>query len=159
MPDAWYIAINGAQVGPLTLQELKATLVTFANADDVPVRCDRLADWKPVRDLPELRSQTASSPALPAAPNTHLVDQIRDQLKPVTVTDYSDCTSTGLDDIRPIGRIGAIEGTAKQRSGLPITAANVVSAIAILAMVVFAFAMSKSGDPAGGATNRHGVTP
>jgi hypothetical protein len=96
---------------------------------------------------------------LPAAPNTHLVGQIRDHLKPVTVTDYSDRTSTGLDDIRPIGRIGAIKGTTKQRSGLPITAANVASAIAILAMVVFAFAMSKSGDPAGGATNRHGVVP
>ena len=159
MPDTWYIAINGAQVGPLTLQELKATLVTFANANDMPVRCDRLADWKQVRDLPELRSQTAPSPVLPAAPNTHLVGQIRDQSKRATVTDYSDRTSTGLDHIRPIGRIGAIEGTAKQRSGLPITAANVASAIAILAIVVFAFAMSKSGDPAGGATNRHGVAP
>jgi len=47
---------------------------------------------------------------LPAAPNTHLVGQIRDHLKPVTVTDYSDRTSTGLDDIRPIGRISAIKG-------------------------------------------------
>jgi hypothetical protein len=159
MPDTWYIAINGAQVGPLTLQELKATLMTFANANDVPVRCDRLADWKPARDLPELRSQTAQSPALPAAPNTRVVGQIRVQLKPITVTDCSDRTSTGLDDIRPIGRIGAVEGTAKQRSGLPITAANVASAIAILAMVVFACAMSKSADPAGGATNRHGVVP
>ena len=155
MPDTWYIAINGAQVGPLSLQELKATLATFANANDVLVLCDRLADWKPVRDLPELRSQTG----LPAVPNAQLVGQIRDQLKPVTVTDYSDRTSTRLDDIRPIGRIGAIEGTAKQRSGLPITAANVASAIAILAMVVFAFAMSKSGEPAGGATNRHAVLP
>jgi hypothetical protein len=105
MPDTWYIAINGAQVGPLTLQELKATLVTFANANDVPVRCDRLADWKPVRDLPELRSQTAPSPALPVAPNTRLVGQIRGQLKPVTVADYSDRTSTGLDDIMRIPAI------------------------------------------------------
>jgi hypothetical protein len=32
MTDTWYIAINGAQVGPLTLQELKDTLVTFAKA-------------------------------------------------------------------------------------------------------------------------------
>ena len=158
MPDTWYIAINGAQVGPLTLQGLKATLATFANANDVPVRCDRFAEWKPARDLPELRSQAAPSPVLPAAPNAQLVRQIRDQLKPVTV-DCSDRTSTGLDDIRPIGRISAIEGTAKQRSGLPITAANVASAIAILAMVVFAFAMSKSGEPAGGATNRHAVLP
>ena len=156
MPDTWYIAINGAQVGPLTLQGLKATLATFANANDVPVWCDRFAEWKPARDLPELRSQTG----LPAVPNAQLVGQIPDQLKPVTVTDYSDRTSTGLDHIRPIGRIGApLGGTAKQRSGLPITAVNVASAIAILAMVVFAFAMSKSGEPAGSATNRHGVVP
>jgi hypothetical protein len=155
MPDTWYIAINGAQVGPLTLQELKATLATFANANDVLVSCDRLADWKPARELPELRPQTAPSPVLPAAPNAQLVG-----LKPVTVTDYSGRTSTGLDHIRPIGRIGApSRGTAKQRSGLPITAVNVASAIAILAMVVFAFAMSKSGEPAGSATNRHGVVP
>jgi hypothetical protein len=159
MPDTWHITINGKKVGPLTLQELKATLATFANANDVPVRCDRFAEWKPARDLPELRSQAAPSPVLPAAPNAQLVRQIRDQLKPVTVTDCSDRTSTGLDDIRPIGRISAIEGTAKQRSGLPITAANVAGAIAILAMVVFAFAMSKSGEPAGGATNRHAVLP
>ena len=159
MPDTWYIAINGAQVGPLTLQGLKATLATFANANDVPVWCDRFADWKPARELPELRPQTAPSPVLLAAPNAQLVDQIRDQLRPVTVTNYSDRTSTGLNDIRRIGRTGAIEVTAKQRSGLPITAANVASAFAILAMVVFAFAMSNSGEPAGGATNRHGVVP
>ena len=159
MPDTWYIDINGAQVGPLTLHGLKATLATFANANDVPVWCDRFAEWKPARDIPELRSQTAPSPVLPAAPNAQLVGQIRDQLKPVTVTDYSDRTTTGLDDIRPMGRIGAIEGTAKQRSGLPITAANAASAIAILAIVVFAFAMSKSGEPAGGAINRHAVLP
>ena len=156
MPDDWYIAITG----PLTLKELKATLTTFANANDVPVWCDRFADWKPARELPELRPQTAPSPVLPAAPNAQLVGQIRDQLKPVTLTDYSDRTSTRLDDIRPIGRIGAPSGgTAKPRSGLPITAVNVASAIAILAMVVFAFAMSKSGEPAGGATNRHAVLP
>jgi hypothetical protein len=85
MPDTWYIAVNGAQVGPLTLQELKATLVTFANANDVPVWCDRLAAWTPARDIPELRSQpTAPSLVLPAAPNAQLVGQIRDHLKPVT---------------------------------------------------------------------------
>jgi hypothetical protein len=69
MPDRWYIAINGTEVGPMTLQDLKATLATFANAKDMLVWRDGLADWKPVRDLPEVRSQTAPPPPLSPAPS------------------------------------------------------------------------------------------
>jgi hypothetical protein len=127
MPDSWYIAINGTKVGPLTLQELKATLATFANAKDMLVWRDGLADWKPVRDLPELLFQAAPSPPLPPAPSVQ-----REAMR---------SRSSALSDIRPNGRIAAIEEKAKQSMAPPITAANVIGAIAILAIVAFAFAM------------------
>jgi hypothetical protein len=132
MPDSWYIAINGAKVGPLTLQELKATLTTFANAKDIPVWRDGLADWKPVQDLPELRSQTAPSPPLPPALSVQ--------------RDATRSRSSALNDIRPNGRIADIEEKAKQSMAPPITAANVIGAIAILAILVFAFAMGNRED-------------
>jgi hypothetical protein len=132
MPDSWYIAINGTKVGPLTLQELKATLATFANAKDMLVWRDGSADWKPVRDLPELLFQAAPSPPLPPAPSVQ--------------REATRSRSSALSDIWPNGRIAAIEEKAKQSMAPPITAANVVGAIAILAIVVFAFAMGNRGD-------------
>ena len=100
MPDSWYIAINGTEVGPMTLQELKATLATFADAKDMLVWRDGLADWKPVRDLPELLFQAAPSPPLPPAPSVQ-----REAMR---------SRSNALSDIRPNGRNAAIKEKAKQ---------------------------------------------
>jgi hypothetical protein len=132
MPDSWYIVINGTKVGPLTLQELKLTLATFSNAEDVLVWRDGLADWKSIRDLPELRSQTAPSPPLLPALSVQ--------------RDATRSRSSALGDIRPNGRIAAIEEKAKQPMAPPVTAANVIGAIAILAIVVFALAMGNRED-------------
>jgi hypothetical protein len=100
--------------GPLTLQELKATVATFANAKDMLVLRDGLTDWKPVRDLPELRFQAAPPPPLPPAPSLQL-DAMRSR-------------SSALSDIRPDGHIAAIEEKAKKSMAPPITAANVIGA-------------------------------
>jgi hypothetical protein len=132
MPDSWYITINGTEVGPLTLQELKATLATFANAKDMLVWRDGLADWKPVRDLPELLFQAAPLPPLPPEPSVQ-----REAMR---------SRSNALSDIRPNGRNAAIKEKAKQSMAPPITAANVIGAIAILAILVFAFAMGNRED-------------
>src|SRR5580692_3439147 len=100
MPDSWYITINGTEVGPLTLQELKATLATFADAKDMLVWRDGLADWKPVRDLRELLFQAAPLPPLPPEPSVQ-----REAMR---------CRSNALSDIRPNGRNAAIKEKAKQ---------------------------------------------
>jgi hypothetical protein len=138
MPDSWYIAVNGTEVGPMTLQELKATLATFANAKDMLVWRNGLVDWKPVRDLPELLLQAAPSPPLPPAPSVPPAPSIqREAMR---------SRSSALGDIRPNGRIAAIEEKAKQSMAPPITAANVIGAIAILAILVFAFAIGNRED-------------
>jgi hypothetical protein len=132
MPVSWCITINGTKVGPVTLQELKLTLATFSKAEDVLVWRDGLADWKPVRDLPELRFQTAQPPPLlplPPAPSVQL--------------DAMPSRSSVLSDISPKGPIAAIAKKAKKSMAPPITAANVIGAIAILAIFVFAFAMGE----------------
>jgi GYF domain 2 len=67
MSDVWYYTDKNGQVGPLTLQELKETLATFAtaNASDVLVWRDGFPDWKPARDIVELGGQTPLPPPLP----------------------------------------------------------------------------------------------
>jgi hypothetical protein len=52
--NVWYYADQSGQVGPLSLRELKETLGTFDNPGHVSVWCDRFADWKQARDVPEL---------------------------------------------------------------------------------------------------------
>ena len=54
--DKWYYAHDDQQVGPLTLQELKKALAAFSNAEDVLIWCRGFADWKQVKDVPELNS-------------------------------------------------------------------------------------------------------
>ena len=56
--DAWYYEDKG-QIGPLTLEELKATLSTFPNAKagDLFVRCGSFANWKQAKDVPELNAE------------------------------------------------------------------------------------------------------
>jgi GYF domain 2/Sel1 repeat len=60
--DTWYYADADGQVGPLTLQELRQELATFSKANDVLVWCEGFPDWKPARDVTELR---AVPPPLP----------------------------------------------------------------------------------------------
>ena len=131
MPDTWHITINGKKVGPLTLQELKATLATFANANDVLVCCDRLVDWKPAREFSELTWQTAPSLLLPPVHNA--------AQKPMG------SSPTDLSNIRPVAS-PSLEKLNRRHPQL-ITIGHVVSAIAILAIVIFAFTMSKRGEP------------
>jgi hypothetical protein len=56
--DAWYYEDKG-QIGPLTLEELKATLSTFPNgkAGGLFVRCGSFANWKQAKDVPELNAE------------------------------------------------------------------------------------------------------
>jgi hypothetical protein len=56
--DAWYYEDKG-QIGPLTLEELKATLSTFPNAKAgyLFVRCGSFANWKQAKDIPELNTK------------------------------------------------------------------------------------------------------
>jgi hypothetical protein len=115
-------------------------LTTFANAKDILVLRDGLADWTPVRDLPELRSQTAPSPPPLPAP------RVPREAKP--------SRSSALSDIRPNGRFATLEEKAKHSTASPITTANVIGAFAILAIFVFAFAMGKRGGPTADAPNR-----
>lgn len=76
VPDTWYYADKNGQVGPLTLQELKATLSTFRNADasDVLVWRDGFSDWKPAKDVDELKGQAPPPPPLlrPGAPSSKM---------------------------------------------------------------------------------------
>lgn len=60
MSDIWYYAAanDDREVGPLTLQELKAALAAFSNAKNVLVWCDRFTDWKLAQDVPELKART-----------------------------------------------------------------------------------------------------
>jgi hypothetical protein len=60
--DIWYYADADGQVGPLSLQELRQELAASSNANDVLVWCEGFPDWKPARDVTELR---AVPPQLP----------------------------------------------------------------------------------------------
>jgi uncharacterized protein YecT (DUF1311 family) len=64
--DSWYYAENGGHVGPLTLRELRQKLAAHSKADDVLVWCDRFADWKRAKDVPEFRAQAALPPPPPS---------------------------------------------------------------------------------------------
>jgi len=50
----WYYADWRGQQGPVTLKELRDTLAAFPDTSEVLVWCEGFADWKPVRDIPEL---------------------------------------------------------------------------------------------------------
>jgi hypothetical protein len=64
MSDAWYYANKNGQVGPLTLRELKETLATFPSTkvDDVLVWRDGFPEWKPAKDVAELRKPPVPPP-------------------------------------------------------------------------------------------------
>jgi hypothetical protein len=62
VPDVWYYVDQRGKVGPLSLEELKRTLVTHPNASDVLVWARHLPDWYRAADVPELGSQPAPTP-------------------------------------------------------------------------------------------------
>jgi uncharacterized protein YecT (DUF1311 family) len=62
MSDSWHYVDGGAPVGPVSLPELRQKLAGLSNAKDVLVWCDRLEDWKPAKDVPELTAQKVSAP-------------------------------------------------------------------------------------------------
>ncbi len=62
MSESWYYLKNTDPVGPLTLQELKKVLTTFSNSSELFVWCERFTDWKPVKEVNELTSQSIPPP-------------------------------------------------------------------------------------------------
>jgi GYF domain 2 len=76
-PAVWYYAEAGRQKGPVSLQELKATLSTVSDVENVLIWSNHLPNWKRAADIPELGWQIA----LPA----HQPTQINEATKPQTV--------------------------------------------------------------------------
>jgi hypothetical protein len=60
--DDWYYYHDGDEVGPLTLERLRATLAAFQNARDVLVWCERFENWKRAKNVPELRMSQVYAP-------------------------------------------------------------------------------------------------
>jgi hypothetical protein len=58
--ETWYYVSEGGHLGPLDRQQLTQTLATMEDWADVFVWCDKFADWKHVRDVPELSQDTAA---------------------------------------------------------------------------------------------------
>jgi len=56
MRDIWYCAVSGQQIGPMTLRELKTTLPTFPNAEDVLIWHESFSGWLTAREAAALIS-------------------------------------------------------------------------------------------------------
>jgi len=54
MRDNWYYSVPEGQVGPITLEELKHTLPTLPNAQDVYIWHESLPDWIRAGDLADI---------------------------------------------------------------------------------------------------------
>ena len=54
MRDSWYYSVPEGQIGPITLEELKHTLPTLPNAEDVYIWHDSLPDWIRAGDLADI---------------------------------------------------------------------------------------------------------
>jgi hypothetical protein len=53
--EVWYYADAEDQVGPVTLDELRGTLATYSNANELLVWCARFPEWKEAGEVPELQ--------------------------------------------------------------------------------------------------------
>jgi hypothetical protein len=53
--DNWYYWLDDEEVGPLNLEELIEAFGSLPNAKDVYVRSDRFEDWRPAKNIPELK--------------------------------------------------------------------------------------------------------
>ena len=54
MLDIWYYAVSGQRIGPVTLEQLKAKLPDFPNAEDVQIWHASFLDWLPAADVAAL---------------------------------------------------------------------------------------------------------
>src|SRR5262245_14723512 len=75
VPDNWFYADNGRQVGPVTFADLKAALAKLPRSNDVLVWCEEFADWTKAGDVPDLK--VVSPPPLPPKQTPQPVDQIK----------------------------------------------------------------------------------
>ena len=67
--QTWYVAENGASVGPMTLEDLKAGLAEGRYTARTMVFRDGMAGWTPAGEIPELGASTPSPPAaIPPVP-------------------------------------------------------------------------------------------
>jgi predicted Zn finger-like uncharacterized protein len=61
--DEWYLAVDGAQYGPMSFDELASRVKRGeARGDDVHVWCDGFDDWMEVKKVPELRPYVPPPP-------------------------------------------------------------------------------------------------
>src|SRR5215467_13458121 len=67
MRDNWYYSVPEGQVGPITLEELKHTLPTLPNAQDVYIWHDSLPDWIRAGDLADIVAKARAGAARPTA--------------------------------------------------------------------------------------------
>jgi GYF domain 2 len=56
--DDWYYLSSQGHVGPLSLEELKETLASFQNGQDVLVWREGFANWTKAGDVPEVDAET-----------------------------------------------------------------------------------------------------
>jgi hypothetical protein len=61
MRDSWYYSVPEGQVGPITLEELKHTLPTLPNAQDVYIWHDSLPDWIRAGDLADIVARAGAA--------------------------------------------------------------------------------------------------
>jgi GYF domain 2 len=66
MRDSWYYSVPEGQIGPITLEELKHTLPTLPNAEDVYIWHDSLPDWIRAGDLAEIVAKAKATAPRPA---------------------------------------------------------------------------------------------
>jgi GYF domain 2 len=62
--DDWYYLSSHGHVGPLSLEELKETLASFQNGQDVPVWREGFANWRKAGDVPEIDAETPLPPPI-----------------------------------------------------------------------------------------------
>jgi hypothetical protein len=67
MRDSWYYSVPEGQVGPITLEELKHTLPTLPNPQDVYIWHDSLPDWIRAGDLADIVAKAKAGAAWPIA--------------------------------------------------------------------------------------------
>lgn len=73
MGDAvWHVVVNGDQQGPFSLKQLRDMVANGSITADTFVWKDGFADWKALRDVPELATLAIGAPAAPAAASPSL---------------------------------------------------------------------------------------
>jgi hypothetical protein len=79
MRDSWYYSVPEGQVGPITLEELKHTLPTLPNAQDVYIWHDSLPDWIRAGDLADIVAKAKAGAAQPTADQEEAREDFADE--------------------------------------------------------------------------------